>query len=458
MFAEHWRNGLGAWLPASMPYYISAINMSWLLDSEILQKTIGYIILVFQFTFLFLFHFRYLRPLYFVVGAGLHLGITLTLNIYPFGLGMLIFYSLMLPFAWYKKIGCYLTEKMPTLTVFYDEQCPLCARTVLTINHFDIFNCIDFKGAQTYASQYPTINKISRATLLTDLYALDEDDTVYSGVNTYAQILINMRYLAVAGYFLKIPIVYDFACKKYRAIADSRTRILCDSHCEPAASITAPLSLYDQIFSPTSEKLARRNIHRLSKLLILISILQINSSVYYGLIYRLDIDTKTTVVTALLTKVSNSFVHYSSAFIGITPHALYLHDHFEGYDHLLAITYLDSEGEEKWLPFVTPEGRLASPNWGRVHSMWANIAVTPTIDHWRLSKFIMKITAFWGIDEGLDLNAIVFNIKLKKISAPSYWVEGLLESNLSGEWATIGSATWDSKSIDISLPDNINAL
>jgi hypothetical protein len=90
--------------------------------------------------------------------------------------------------------------------------------------------------------------------------------------------------------------------------------------------------------------------------------------------------------------------------------------------------------------------------------MWANIAVTPTIDHWRLSKFIMKITAFWGIDEGLDLNSTVFNIKLKKISAPSYWVEGLLESNLSGEWATIGSATWDGKSIDISLPDNINTL
>ncbi len=459
MFAEHWRNGLGAWLPASIPYYISAINMTWLLDSEILQKTMGYLILVFQFSFLFLFHFRYLRPLYFVLGAGLHIGITLTLNIYPFGIGMLIFYSLILPFSWYQKIGNYLIAKTPRLTVFYDEQCPLCAKTILTINHFDIFKCIDFKGAQTYASKYSEINKISRTTLLTDLYALDDNHVVYSGVETYAKILINMRYLAFVGYCLNVPFIYHFACKKYRAIADSRTRISCDSHCEPVKIETVTqFSLYDQIFHPTSEKSARRNIHRISKILILISLLQINSSVYYGLIYRLDIDTKSNVVTALLTKVSNSFVHYSSAFIGITPHALYLHDHFEGYDHLLAITYLDDSGKEKWLPFVTEEGRMASPNWGRVHSMWANIAVSPTIDHWRLSKFIMKTTAFWGIEEGLDLNSTTFTIKLKKISAPFHWVEGLLTSNLSGKWTTIGNATWDDKAINISLPDDINAL
>ncbi|MGZ5001379.1 MAG: DCC1-like thiol-disulfide oxidoreductase family protein, partial [Methylomonas sp.] len=34
MFAEHWRNGLGGWLPSSIPYYISAIDMSWLLNQE----------------------------------------------------------------------------------------------------------------------------------------------------------------------------------------------------------------------------------------------------------------------------------------------------------------------------------------------------------------------------------------------------------------------------------------
>jgi hypothetical protein len=46
---------------------------------------------------------------------------------------------------------------------------------------------------------------------------------------------------------------------------------------------------------------------------------------------------------------------------------------------------------------------MLAPNWGRVHSMWANIAVTPNIDSVRLQKFIMKITAFYGYQLGLDL-------------------------------------------------------
>jgi hypothetical protein len=92
LFAEHWRNGLGGWLPSSMPYYISALDMAWLLNMEWVQKSIGYIILIFQFSFIFLFYRRNFRPLFLLVGAVLHAGITITFNIYPFGLGMLSMY------------------------------------------------------------------------------------------------------------------------------------------------------------------------------------------------------------------------------------------------------------------------------------------------------------------------------------------------------------------------------
>jgi len=458
MFAPHWRNGLGAWLPSSIPYYISTIDMSWLLNNEILQKVIGYTILVFQFTFIFFFHTRLLRPIFFIVGFGLHLGITLTFNIYPFGTGMLIFYTLVAPLSWYKNIGCFLSAKAPALTVFYDEQCPLCGKTVLILNHFDIFNCIDFKTAQSNASKFPALNNIDEQTLLTDLYSLDKNNTVYFGVNTYAQILIKMRYLAPVGYILKAPGVYQLASKIYRNIADTRIRTSCDKSCAPVAVEQPYPSLYTQVFLADSAKQQKNNIHRLCKILTLLLLLQLNSSIHYGLLYRLDIDTRSNPLTALVADFSNTLVFFSNAFVGITPHALYLHDHFEGYNHLIAITYTDQQGKEKWLPFITPEGRIESPNWGRVHSMWANIAVTPNIDNLRLSKFIMKTTAFWGIKSQLDLDKTTFNIKLKKISAPPYWVNDLLKSNLSGDWETIGSATWDNKSITVNLPDNINLL
>ncbi|MFM8342236.1 MAG: DCC1-like thiol-disulfide oxidoreductase family protein [Methylomonas sp.] len=458
MFAQHWRNGLGGWLPSSMPYYMSALDMSWLLNNEMLQKVIGYTILVFQFSFLALFHYRQLRPLYFLIGIGLHLGITLSFNIYPFGMGMLIFYSLMMPFAWYRALGFFLKAKQPTLRVFYDQQCPLCCRTVLSLNHFDVFAGVDFQAAQTSAKNYPALNQIDEAQLLTDLYALDNQGRVYEGVATYAQILVAMGYMAPIGWLLKFPGIYPLACKIYRNIADNRARVSCDNSCVVSQSADFPATLYDKIFDSQDQRLSKGFINKISKIVLVLIALQLNSSIHYGLLYRFHVNTRQSPVTSIMADMSNALLMFSNTFLGITPHALYLHDHFEGYDRILAITYIDSNGQEQWLPFVNQQGRLLAPNWGRVHSMWANIAVTPNIDELRLKKFIMKVTAFWGIKENLPLDTTQFIIKMKKIRAPFEWESDLRKNNLSGEWQDIGLAKWRGKEIQIQLPSDIDTL
>ena len=457
MFAQHWRNGLGAWLPSSIPYYISAIDMSWLLNQEYLQKFIGYTIIVFQFSFIWFFNKKRLRPIFFLVGISLHLGITLSFNIYPFGLGMLVFYALVMPFSWYRRIGSFLKLKAPLLTVFYDQQCPLCCKTVLLLNHFDILTGVDFKPAQQAARAYSQLANVSDQQLLLDLYAIDQQGKLYSGVATYAEILIAMRYPLIFGYLLKFPPVYFFANKRYRHIADNRIRLACDTNC---LSESKPMkkTLYEQIFVSQPEKNSKPIVHKISKVLLLIILLQLNSSIHYGLLYRLHVSTRNTPITSVMTDMSNAFLLFSNTFLGITPHALYLHDHFAGYNHLLAITYVDAMGEEKWLPFVNQQGCLLAPNWGRVHSMWANIAVTPTIDELRLKKFIMKITAFWGKKIGLNLDQTQFVIKMKKIEAPFEWEKDLRINNLKGDWQTIGSAKWSGREINFLLPNDIDAL
>ncbi|WP_445367602.1 DCC1-like thiol-disulfide oxidoreductase family protein [Methylomonas sp. BW4-1] len=458
MFAEHWRNGLGAWLPSSIPYYMSALDLSWLLNIEILQKIIGYTIIAFQFTFLLFFHRRQFRWLYFLTGISLHLGITLSFNIYPFGMGMLIFYALVMPFAWYRKIGGLLRITQPLLTVFYDQQCPLCNRTVLTLNHFDVLHGVDFKPAQVFAIDYPALAELGEKQLLTDLYAVDGDGRVYAGVDTYAQILISMRYTAMIGWAMKLPLLYQWICVRYRAIADSRTRLACDVSCLPVSVENLPPSLYERIFEAEHALPARSRVHKISKVLLVLILFQFNSSFHYGLLYRLHVDTRQSPITSMLADMSNAVLMMSHTFLGITPHALYLHDHFEGYDRLLAITYLDANGEEQWLPFVNRQGRLLAPNWGRVHSMWANIAVTPNIDELRLKKFIMKVTAFWGKKSGLELDSTQFIVKMKRIRAPFVWEKDLRNSNLTGEWQAIGSAQWTGKDIKINLPKDIDIL
>lgn len=457
LFAEHWRNGLGSWLPSTQPYYVSAIDMSFLLNNELLEKSIGYTILVFQFTFLFFFSNRRLRVVYLLVGLGLHLGITLSLNIYPFGMGMLIFYTLLVPFSWWRAAGKLLTAKQPSLTVFFDQQCPLCNRTVLILNHFDIFNCIDFKSAQEHAACYPGMATISPDTLLLDLYALDRANRIYSGINTYIKIFQKMLYLYPLGLVLSLPGIYTLAAKKYRSIADTRTRIPCTSECLVSPALQDK-NLYHEIFECFAIRKPKAFSRKLAKILIAILILQLNSTIHYGLFYRLDLAAKKSPISASIAEASNALIMVSLTFLGITPHALYLHDHFAGYDRILAITYIDQNGIERWLPFVNEQGRLLAPNWGRVHSMWANIAVTPNINDTRLKKFIMKVTAFWGPKIGLNLNNTVFHIKLKRINAPSYWVYDQLHENFSAPWTPIGTVKWTDNLISFDLPDNINSL
>lgn len=457
LFAEHWRNGLGSWLPATQPYYVSALDMSPLLNIEWFQKTIGYTIMVFQLTFVFFYAHRQLRVVYFLVGLGLHLGITLTLNIYPFGIGMLICYVLLVPFGWWRNIAKWFKLKQPTLTVFYDQQCPLCNQTVLTLNHLDIFGSIMFKSVQEYANKYPALATIGMDTLLTDLYALDGDNRIYSGVETYRKILLKMRYLALFGVILGLPGIKQLAAQKYRAIADSRQRLACDSQC----SVEHPLqdkTLYHKIFERYASQKPKALSRKLTKIFIALVFLQLNSTIHYGLFYRLPIDYQKIAISKPISEASNALLMVSSTFLGVTPHALYCHDHFEGYDRILAITYIESNGTEHWLPFVNEQGRLLAPNWGRVHSMWANIAVTPTIDNQRLRKFIMKVTAFWGNQTGLNLEDVVFSIKMKKIDAPKYWVFDQLHKNFLSQWVTIGSAKWANKQITIDLPTDINSL
>lgn len=457
LFAEHWRNGLGAWLPSTQPYYVSALDMSVFLNQEWLQKAIGYTILVFQFTFIFMFATRRFRWLYLFIGAGLHIGITLSLNIYPFGLGMLVFYTLLVPFKWWRLLGSWLTAKRPALTVFYDQLCPLCNRTALIINHFDIFKRIDFRGAQEHAAEYPTIGAIGQDILLTDLYALDTKGQIYSGIDSYRQIFLHMGYSAPLGFGLGIPGIYPWAKQRYRAIADNRGRVACTADCAVSKPFTNN-TWYQWLFAGLAAEKPKSFSRKLTKILIAIFILQINSTVHYGLVYRLGINTRQNPLTSVIADASNTLISVSQIFLGIAPHALYLHDHFAGYDHILAITYKDSKGVEQWLPFINNQGRLLSPNWGRVQMMWANIAITPNINNTRLRKFLMKVTAFWGKKCGVDLNDAVFYIKMKKISAPTVWIYDQLHSNFNAPWQPIGEVIWSNQEISYNLPLDINTL
>ncbi len=449
LFAPHWRNGMGAWLPSSHPYYISALDMSWLLERKWLEQAIGYTIIGFQFLFPFLFWHRRLRVLFLTLGTLFHGGITLSFNIYPFGLGMLIHYALLVPFGWWRKLGQSLRLPKPHLRVYYDGQCPLCWKTVLTVEHFDVRRGVLFLDLQTHAGQEPALAGLSAQELLKDLYAVDLDGRCYRGLDTYLAILASMGYLKPIAWLVRLPGIYFLAAQCYRRIADNRRRLACDTACLPPAQSKTSLQAVWQAWLGSS----RCQAFRLAKVLVAVLLLQLNSTLHYGLLYRLGLADD----LGSLGAVSNLLLSVSHALLGITPHALYLDDHFKGYELIFAITYLDEQGKEHWLPFVNAEGRLMAPNWGRVHSMWANIAVSPRLDQRRLTKFLEKVTAFYGIRLGLDLNHARFRLKAKPIRMPAQWEANLRRWNLTQPWRDFGDIVWQDKIMQVSFKEPLIA-
>lgn len=416
LWAEHWRNGLGAWLPSSHPYYISAFDFSWLLNKELLQRCIGYFIIAFQFAFPFFVFRSKFQPWVLIFGASLHLGISLSFNIYPFGLIMFFFYALVAPPNWWSKVKHKISYKSSLVTVYYQPSNPNQIRHIILLQHLDFFNAIQFKEDTNSNSDF--------------FYTLNKYNAPCYEHQCYARILYFMRYTIPLSLVFSSPVIGSILFKK---IAYNKT-LKKSLHINDT-----PTVFYDELYNNYINQ-PRKFIYKLSKILCLLIILQLNSTINYAFLYRLNIHENRNLTP--ITNASNIICVLSHTFLGITPHALYLHDHFKGYNRILAIQYLGSDHHYHWLPFINQQGRMTAPNWGRVHSMWANRAVTPHIKKKNLNNALLKITAFWGTKVGLSLNDARFRILSKPISSPSVWEDNLRSNNLQGSWSVVGSAIW----------------
>ena len=455
--SEFWRNGMGAWLPSTMPYYMSPLDMSFLLDHQTVERVIGYSVIAFQLVFLFVYWHRWFRIPLLLLGISFHVGIIVSLNVYPFGFGMLVNYLLLVPVAFWNGLERWIQVKTPRLDVFYDEGCPLCRRTVLVIRHFDIRGAVAFKGLQRHHEDERRLSGIPRETLLTDLYSIDRKGTIASGLDTYVRILRALGYTYPLAILLNLPGIHGLAKGVYRRIADSRQRQTCDEECVIGVG---ELEKNAHPWAGLIEKHAgtpRKKSYRIAKILMGILILQLNCTLHYGILYRWAGTKPQDPALALLDQASDSVINVSHAFLGISPHALYLHDHFDHYNEIVALVYRDPAGHEAWLPFVNQEGRLLTPNWGRIQSMWANVAITSHMSQDRLEKFGRKVTAYYAREMGINLEQADFIIKSKRVEVPTDWQPDLRRHNLSGEWTDIGLLSWRNNVGRLTLESRPNA-
>lgn len=445
--SAYWSKGLGVWCPTSLPF-TNFISIPALLDQKYVMLFMGYLTLAFEFIFIFTFFRKKWRVPLLIIGLGLHLGILICYPIPYFALGMCAVYILMAPVSWWEKL--FRVNKKPAkLTFYYDGECPLCNRTKITIQHFDIAERVHFKTVQYYAEQDEVLKNIPTDDLLDDIHSV-KNGKVYKGLDTYIQVFNAITYLKPLSWILRIPGIYHTGKAVYQFVAKNRNTERCtEENCGYTPPTVPPDE--DQFKILQNYTLKDLKISLISIGLVLIIIIQ-------ALVSYNSIGSKggfeNTSVGKRISKISDAVEKRSKTYAGITHHAVFIDSHFFKYNHIISVAYVDKNGHETWLPIIEKDGTPGKYLYGPIWTKWSFSVSNNIINQDHLKTGIRDFTAFWAAMNDVNLEDAKFIIKVKKIdTVPYHWEKGFLLKQMNKPWTNVGTATWSHKECSVQIPD-----
>lgn len=450
----NWLNGLGMWLPASLPQITQLDIVSFVLNNKYLALFLGYLTFLFEGVFIFTFFRKKWRLPLAIIGIGLHLGILIEFPLPWFGLGVSALYVLMLPVGYWSKLQKYLSFKSHKLTFYYDEECPLCNRTKLILGHLDIFNAISFKGVQTYGFNNPIFKDIAQDDLLDNIYSVSNKGKIYSGIDTYRFAFTKIPLVFPLGIFLNIPGIYHIGKWVYTKIAENRYVERCSEENCGFVPADFPISM-DNIKLSKSYKVKDLKIGFISFGLGVILIFQLNITLNSLLInnFKESIGFTGTSVSKSLNSVSMPLHKITKVFLGITTHAVFMDSHFNDYNHIIAIEAVLDNGDKVWLPIIDQEGNpdkyAYSFNWVK----WTFRVNNRNINQSNLEKGIKDFTAFWAHKNNIDLNSTTFFVKVKKVEIAKQWEKDFLSNQIAKPWIDGGYVEWKANKMISAIKD-----
>lgn len=452
--SQIWLKGLGMWLPSSLPQTThfdatSILNLKWL------SIFLGYLTLAFELIFLFTFYRKKWRVPLLIIGIGLHVGIFLVYPIPWFGLGMICLYLLMIPFNFWWCIGRKIKLKNPRITVFYDEECPLCCRTKIIVSSIDFLNAVRFEGLQSSGFENKALKDIDRNDLLLNIYSLTPSGKIYKGIDTYRKIFLNIPVLLLPGLSLFIPGIYHAGRYFYNRIATNRYVERCtEENCgytpPPVPKVNSDLIKVAR--NLTLGQLKTRSIYIGLAILFL---LQLNVTYNSQLINDLKskISFKDSVAEKIIQKFSYPIGKFSKRFLGITPHDVFTDGHFDGYNHIIGIQAEDKNtGELLWLPIIRESGHVGRYLYSFVWAKWSFRVNSPEVNQEVLENGIRDFTAFWSKKNNRHPEEFVFHVLVKKIDTPVKWEKDFLKKQKAKPWMDVGTAEWKENIFEINIP------
>lgn len=438
-----WLEGLGIWLPASLPW-AGWLDLSFILNQEYLIKCFGYLTLLFQLTYIFLVWFKRFKVIFLLIGIGLHIGIFFAFPIPWFALSMVALYIGIIPSSFYSRLyrKIFKSKNKPTLTFYFDENCPLCNRLRIIIQYFDNSRNILFLSIQKDANNNELFKNISTQQLLDNVYSVDNKNKIYTGIDTYIRVLNKVWIFKPIGFLLYIPFVKSVGVKIYGYVAKHRITYGCTKD-------TCSTGLY------TSNYIERDD----SKLKILqnldlktVKVFFIAFFIAFFVVSQLIIMQNAPLIQKIYDKiglpneVKKELINLSSTIqsilypiTGFEGHGVFLDYHFKDYTSIYNIYYIDKNNNEVILPIMRENGLVDWMNTGRQWRYWtfSTIAASggnPLNMQSNLKKFIY----FWAYKNNVDIKNSKFILKRKEIKVSNQWEKDLLKNNLESPWKEIG--------------------
>jgi predicted DCC family thiol-disulfide oxidoreductase YuxK len=431
--SKMWINGLGVWLPSSLPM-VTWNDTSFLLNQKWLILSLGYLVFIFETVFIFLFWNKKFRLPFFIIGVFFHIGILIAYPIPWFALTVISVYLLLVPIAFWNKISEIIKCKRPVYKFYYDAECPLCNKVIVVIKHFDIFNKINCLTVQENYKKDEIISNYNEDDLLINIHGVTNDGKVVVGFWTYVELLKAMRYTYLLGLFISLPLVSLMGEKIYKYIAGNRLTVRCTAeNCSIPVYTVPPKENTDFLVKGWNQF----NITKwFWKVILTFLVFGQLLMIWFSPLIQNNLSQGLSPLNTIVSKPYTLSKSFYRKYFGVTRHDVFLDYHFEHFNHILRVEALTIDNKIVNLPIINDRGNPIGMNNG---SIWRNVSfnmITPVLGKSKIEKAVVPYFLYFQETNKIKVKKYFFYIKT--IEIPSIWEKDFLKKQMEKSWEEVG--------------------
>lgn len=452
--SKMWMDGLGVWLPSSLPM-VTWNDTSLLLNQKWLMLFLGYLVLVFESCFLFLFWFKRVRIPFLILGIFFHIGILIAYPIPWFAMTAVVVYLLMVPIRFWLAIGKKIQLEEPLYTFYYDAECPLCNKVVVVIDHFDIFKAVACKTVQGNYQSNLALEQFTEEELLLNIHGVIQSGEVTVGFWAYVQLFKSMRYTYLIGWLISLPLFNLVGQKVYKFVAGNRLTERCNAE-------NCAMTIFNLPTAETQDILIK-NFNRLNvtkqfwKFILIFLFCSQLVFIWFTPFVQNNVPKVgylNKVMNIPYSQLKNFYVRY----LGVTHHAVFMFNHhFADYNYIFKIESLKDNGQKQLVPLLNEEGLVT--NGYATGAFWVQTTFRVNNSSFNVMQYQKGIIPYLKYFENNSKSkSLRYTFFVKEIKTQEEWEFDFLRKQIAKPWVEVGTATFEGNVVNFIWNDKMEAI